>query len=299
LKRDDELSCTISGSKLRKLASLQRGWQLAEADVLLACGGSTANHLPALLQIARESAIDCQIWTWGSQFGNQASGNQALFRLLAEDHQINWLKREQWPEVEERMRMAATSLQEQGRSPYLIYEGGKQVDAIWGAMSLAVDLLRNQQEHGVRWQRVFIDSGTGMSAIGLYCGLAILKQKLDLHVVLVAGEQQEFERDLICFREFLQSLGLDWNDLMAPSLTFHKPVTARSFGATNRKIFDFIRAMARGSGVILDPIYSAKLALTAQAYLQRVIAAPGLSLLIHSGGAWTNQGFWGKINVSE
>ena len=36
------------------------------------------------------------------------------------------------------------------------------------------------------------------------------------------------------------------------------PATARSFGAVNRTVLDFIKDFAQNEGVILDPVYSAK-----------------------------------------
>ncbi|MFW7379139.1 MAG: 1-aminocyclopropane-1-carboxylate deaminase/D-cysteine desulfhydrase [Oligoflexus sp.] len=294
LKRDDELSASMSGSKLRKLASLSTAWQQDGAELVLACGGAQSNHLPALLQVIRQTALACQIWVWGRRDHLAARGNQALLQMLVCEEEMHWLAREDWPQVTKLMQEAKERYEAQGKLVFIVCEGGKQVESLWGAMTQALDVLRNERQHQLRWQHIFVDSGTGMSAIGLYCGLALCRQRRDLHVVLIAGDEKQFRQDLQLMRSYLQAFHLDWDDNEAPQLHFHRPPTARSFGATNQQIFTFMRDMARQSGVILDAIYTAKLAMTCRAFLEKQkILSP--SLVIHSGGIASNDGFWTKI----
>ena len=68
------------------------------------------------------------------------------------------------------------------------------------------------------------------------------------------------------------------------------PATAKSFGSTNKTIFEEIRRIAREDGILTDPVYSAKLFLTArQTILNKTL--DGNILLIHSGGGLTLSGF--------
>jgi len=68
------------------------------------------------------------------------------------------------------------------------------------------------------------------------------------------------------------------------------PATAKSFGSTNKTIFNEIRRIAREDGILTDPVYSSKLFLTAR---QTIFdqALDGNILLIHSGGGLALSGF--------
>jgi 1-aminocyclopropane-1-carboxylate deaminase len=64
----------------------------------------------------------------------------------------------------------------------------------------------------------------------------------------------------------------------------------KSFGGTDRTIFRVINSIARNDGILTDPVYSAKLFITAKQAIQD-LSIDGNILLIHSGGTLALSGF--------
>jgi 1-aminocyclopropane-1-carboxylate deaminase/D-cysteine desulfhydrase-like pyridoxal-dependent ACC family enzyme len=107
-------------------------------------------------------------------------------------------------------------------------------------------------------------------------------------VLLCAGTEDEFKRDLEQRRaELAAALH---GDIPLAAFRCHRPLSARSFGSTNQAVFQEIQRTAAESGIMLDPIYSAKLFMSARAaYAER--KADEDVLLLHAGGVSSLFGF--------
>jgi 1-aminocyclopropane-1-carboxylate deaminase len=127
-----------------------------------------------------------------------------------------------------------------------------------------------------------------LTAQAVILGLGLLKRLTTCEVLLCAGSEDEFKRDLEARRAEL-SAELQC-DVPQASFRCHRPLSARSFGSTNQAVFQEIRRTAQESGILLDPIYSAKLFISARAALaERQSAEP--ILILHAGGVSSLFGF--------
>jgi 1-aminocyclopropane-1-carboxylate deaminase len=161
--------------------------------------------------------------------------------------------------------------------------------AVPGSLSLLVDILRNEREAGVRFDHIFIDSGTGMVAQSLLAGATALEKKSRFHVVVLAGSFDDFRAGLSRVMQYAESfLGVSLRSL--PDYRIYYPASARSFGSANKTIFKEIQRIAREDGILTDPVYSAKLFLTARHVILNS-QLKGNILLIHSGGGLALTGF--------
>lgn len=259
LKRDDELSFTMSGVKFRKLCGMSR--LLRSAKSFVSYGSARSAFLFALAQYCLQLDVKLELFLLESTPW-QASGTDKLYRRLFESFPVTWVKREDWPRIH--------ALLPAGKE--VIPEGGVGPDALLGAMSLGLDIVEQMREEDFR--HVWIDAGTGLSAQALIYALGELLENPPLvHVVLCAGNEESFAKDLeaYAFRR-------------APYVC-HRPPTARSYGATNQTVWQTIDRYLQMEGVLLDPMYSAKLIL---AYEEDRTEQ---SLIIHSGGGLNNFGF--------
>ena len=149
--------------------------------------------------------------------------------------------------------------------------------------------MRNEAECGITFDHIFIDSSSGMVAQSLIAGAAAINKKVHFHIVVLAGSFETFECGLsqnIQFTEdFLQdSVG------SKPDYKLYYPAITKSFGGTNRTIFREIKNIARNDGILTDPVFSAKLFITAKQAIQD-LSIEGNILLIHSGGTLALTGF--------
>ncbi|KTD41121.1 pyridoxal-phosphate dependent enzyme [Legionella parisiensis] len=275
VKRDDELGCGISGSKLRKYASLFPFLIEQEIQHLIIIAGPQSNNLLAALQLAREfklkvTAFLIQPWKL------ELCGNYKLSRLFLEEHEIVWVARNNWSKVNELADNYLLTLKEPG---FVLQEGASVPQAMNGALTLADDIIVNEHTLGFRFQHIFIDSGTGFSASALLKGLNQLNHSARVYVLLLADDE-------IAFRNKLKQ----WIELIPQNFLCFYPTTAKAFGSVNQTIKNEVKRLAREEGILADPIYAAKLFHESRKYI-KTEQLNGNVLIIHSGGTLTMPGF--------
>lgn len=298
IKREDELGFGISGTKLRKYGSLMVHINALPIQHAVLIGGAYSNNIVALTQLLIERGITPHLLLRGDH-PPVRQGNFLLTSLLIPASQMEWVSREDWTQVTERAQALVQSFS--AGSALLIPEGACMVESLPGALSLGEDICRNEQEHQLVFEHIFIDAGTGLAAIGLMIGLAMHARNPHIHIVLLALTQQEFIVQLQKFYQYLSANQLPklpesvtWEQLVA-KLHFYTPTTAPSFGATNHQIFETIVQVARQDGVLTDPVYTAKLLLMAQEVTLNTPEVVGNILVIHGGGGLGIMGFQDRL----
>lgn len=289
VKRDDELSSGITGSKYRKYASLIPHLLAIKYDEVLLIGSSQSNNIVGLVQLLIENSIPYRLLLLK---GNEEKllGNRIWLRLLSHgEENIDWLTRDQWPEVDNMADRYAEQAAEAGKRVFIVREGAAVPESLPGAMTLAEDILRNEKEHHITFNHIFIDSGTGMSAIGLMAGLrnAGMEEKT-VHITLIAGSEKEFEK------RYAFITGADPEKHYRGPVLFHPPAIAPSFGSITKSVLDEVKNIARLEGILADPVYTAKHFYTAKKIIEEG-KLQGNILIIDSGGALGLAGFMEKL----
>ncbi|KTD55731.1 1-aminocyclopropane-1-carboxylate deaminase [Legionella santicrucis] len=275
VKRDDELSCGVSGSKLRKYASLLPFLIEQKIRHLIIIAGPQSNNLLAVLQLAREfqfkvTAFLIQPWKLELQ------GNYKLSRLFLEEEEIVWVARDKWPQVNE---LAFNYLNTLNESGFVLFEGASVAEAMRGASTLAEDIILNENTLKLRFQHIFIDAGTGFSASALINRLTELNHQAKIHVLLLADDEELFYSKLN-----------QWIGLIPKNFSCFYPTTAKAFGSVNQTIKNEVLRLAREEGILADPIYAAKLFYESRKRIQ-IERLKGNVLIIHSGGTLSMPAF--------
>lgn len=275
IKRDDELSFGISGSKLRKYASLIPYMQKNHYQGWVVIAGQQSNNLLACLQLSREFQIDCYPFILKSH-EQKTKGNFKFSSLFLEPQNTTWIERQDWPNVQD---SANQFIEKHPDKLFLLPEGAFTQEALTGAKTLALDILRNEQQQGIQFKHIFIEAGSGLSAIGLIQGLKEQKHSAKVYVLLLADRESAFRQ------KFLQLTG----EHSFNGECFY-PVTAKSFGSVNRSIREAVKQFALEEGLLTDMIYSAKLLMNAKMKMYN-LPPQEPALVIHSGGALSLTGF--------
>lgn len=284
VKRDDELSFGISGSKLRKYSSLIPFLKLNEIQTVYLAGSPYSNHLVGILQLLNEHQIKAVLFTKKS-FLKEKKGNHLLLEMLFNGSHWVELDAEDW------QKRDAIIIKEVQKCPKSFYvkEGCENVESLFGMMTLGLDIQSGEYNH------IFIDSGTGFAAASLILSLKELGNSATVHVIQMAELQAPFEDLLKKLRKWLEpKLG---KVIEPQKYHLHSPSFCKAFGSTNASTFSFIRQFAKDEGILLDPIYSSKLFISAPDIIKKENLT-GNILLIHSGGALSLTGFMDQLSSS-
>lgn len=292
VKREDETSFGVSGSKGRKYASLLPFLRENNYTEVVLIGGPQSNHIAAMLQVLNEHNIKAHLFLKEPHSPKIIlRGNGLLRFLLADEKLIHWIKTEAWGEAES---LAKSFIAHRKKDIYLIPEGGSCQPSVAGACSLMLDIQRNEEKMDTIFDHIWIDSGTALMAGCLVLMNALLKKKTHVHIVLNAGNETYFQEQLQKQKVWLENLyQVQIPKISNYSLYFSS--TARAFGSVNRTILDYIKEMAQTEGILLDPIYTAKLFYTAKYHISRRKLAQNI-LIIHSGGGTGLMGFGDRFS---
>ncbi len=275
IKRDDELSSGISGSKWRKYASIMPALRQKNITHVYVIGSAHSNNVLAAMQCLREHGLSITALLLRPNH-SLLKGNFKLSHLFLDEKDIIWLERSDWPNAE---NIAQGLSESNPKKCFVLNEGASVIEGIDGAKTLGLDILRNEQEHQLKFDHVFMDAGTGFSASCCIKQLEEKKHKARCYVLLLADPEALFKEKS--------------NRWAAPTLINTHcfiPSNAKSFGSINQTVKHFIRSFAKNHGVLLDPIYSAKCFFEAQKVINNQNIT-GNILIIHSGGLLTLPNF--------
>lgn len=267
IKRDDELSCTISGTKWRKYLSLIPYLKKVKKTVVVT-GGCYSNHVLGIAQLFIENQIPFKLMLYKPK-SNLIKGNYWLLKQLTSSD-VTF--------VEYNANHNALAKEKWGSEVLVLEEGGAHPKAILGLCTLGLEIAESGS-----FNHIFIDSGTGFSAAVLYWCLNFLQIRTTLHVNLIAGDQSCFDRQ---FSLVEQTMG---KCSSFAALAFHIPSKNKSFGSISKKLISEISAVAKQEGFFLDPIYTYKSWNIMQSAVQK--KALEKVLWIHSGGTLSLLGF--------
>ncbi len=293
VKREDELGFGISGCKFRKYRTLFPYLQQQGYKEIVVVGSAFSNHVLSITQLIIENGLQPTLFVKGPK-PTLFKGNFLFLETLLPQSSFHWISKEEWPQLSSYIDLYMSSRE----SIYVIPEGAALFPAFIGALTLPLDIIRNEQEMGISFHHIYMEVGTGYSACALLLGLAFLKKKSICHLLHVADTEKAFTHRL----QYLHGEFSKWLEMDAPfpeHVESMFPTLAPSFGSTNKKVFQFIAQTAREEGFFLDPIYSAKLFYEVRRQYQDTTLPDGENaLIIHSGGALTLAGFQEQLHAS-
>jgi 1-aminocyclopropane-1-carboxylate deaminase len=290
IKRDDELSCTVSGSKLRKYASLIKALQDQKVKQAIVIGSSHSNHVLGFSQLLIENRIKPILFLKNSH-DLAIKGNFFLIQLLVPKKDIYFFTNKEWQSIEQ---IAQLHVEQDSLPTKIIPEGAFMEEALPGAMTLAFDIFANEKKENLSFDHLWLDAGSGLTAIAAILVYAFYQRNTKIHIVLLADTKEIFinklQQNHIIAEKLFNTFIPFSSKFIEENLVFHQPFTAKSFGSTNSTLNQWIKEFARNEGFFLDPLYSAKLVGTAHHFMETHTMS-GYHLIVHSGGILSLLGF--------
>ncbi|PWS26014.1 1-aminocyclopropane-1-carboxylate deaminase [Pedobacter yonginense] len=257
VKRDDLIDPYISGNKWRKLKYLLLSANNAHKSHLITFGGAYSNHLVATAAAASRSGLKATAFVRGESVENEMLMLCKLFgmKLIFTDRESYKNKKslfERYFKLDE--------------DAFFIDEGGASEEATIGCSEIISEL-----DH--TYDHIFCAAGTGTTAAGLLKGIQDRGLKTKLHVIPVLKGGSFIRNEIEKYTPISNHLELH--------LDYH----FGGYAKTTPELIEFIKFFTAKTGLLIDPVYTAKMFFSISDLQKQNALNPNDKILaIHTGG---------------
>jgi len=260
-KRDDYTGSELSGNKIRKLEFLLADAKSKGADTIITCGGAQSNHCRAAALAAVRCGMKSTLLLRTPDISSPPppAGNILLDQLAGAE--IIWVTPEEYKQRHLRFAKEAERLKQEGKTPYIIPEGGSNALGAWGYILAIREIYHDLQRRNVEnWQETTILSATGSggTTAGLILGNKLFDFNFQIAGINVCDDKAYFVREIgNIFQDFHERYPL----AAMPSLEDIHIVdgyVGEGYALAGEAQLRAMYKVARTDGIILDPVYTGK-----------------------------------------
>ncbi|MET4140131.1 pyridoxal-phosphate dependent enzyme [Pedobacter sp. UYP1] len=231
VKRDDLIDPYISGNKWRKLKYILKAAATENKNHLVTFGGAYSNHLVATASAAARSGLKATAFVRGEKVNNEMLVLCSLYGM-----ELIFIDREAYKDK----RACYLEYAAKHADTYFIDEGGASAEAALGCAEIIAELPKDIDH-------LFCAAGTGTTAAGLLQGIQKAGLKMKLHVIPVL-KGGDFIRE-----EIGHYVATD------ERLILHTEYHFGGYAKTKPELLDFIKVFTAEHGMLIDPVYTAKM----------------------------------------
>jgi 1-aminocyclopropane-1-carboxylate deaminase len=277
--RLDQVHPFASGNKWFKLL-FNLNVSIEASAKVLTFGGAFSNHIASFVATAISLNIKPVCVIRGDELSPQS--NLLLTELARQGAEFIFVSREDY---KNKYSEALIEYYQSLVGDFLmIPEGGANLQGDLGCCLIARYILDSQ----IGFSDVFLASGTGATSAGLISGLKYLNDsKIDPPCVhSVSMFKGEWMRQAILDKCIdLDSYFSDQGDVKMPvSFILESMQGQTKYGRLDDALFEFINEVYENSGLLLDPVYTAKVILHIKQQLERGALDHRKLLFVHTGG---------------
>jgi len=282
IKRDDLTDLALGGDKPRKLEYELAQAQTAGADILVTCGSAQSNHARLTTAAARRLGMQCAVVLSHSPY-EALQGNLLVVYLMGA--QVHLIDTEDHWDLEQHALNLCEILRTQGRKPYYVPISGTTPQSCLGYVRCGLEIVKQMTEQGLHLDAIYTPFGTG----GIFTALllALREQGITCPFIGISVNRKRdrcYESMQKWWTSLCQLLDRDPNLPQAP-FEIHDEFVGREYGDPTEACLDAISLMAQTEGILLDPVYSGKMASGFLAHCTAGRWSPDQHvLLLHSGG---------------
>ncbi|TDG36606.1 1-aminocyclopropane-1-carboxylate deaminase/D-cysteine desulfhydrase [Pedobacter changchengzhani] len=257
VKRDDLIDPYISGNKWRKLKYILKEAQNQNRTHLVTFGGAYSNHLVATAALASRKNLKATAFVRGEEVTNQML---LLCKLYGMD--LIFVDREAY---KNKIHLFDTHF-ETDKNAYFIDEGGACLEATLGCEEI-IDELDTTYDH------IFCAAGTGTTASGLLNGIYKNNLKTKLHIIPVLKGGDFIAEEIKKYSS------------ISNQLILHTDYHFGGYAKTTPELITFIKDFTAKTGMLIDPVYTAKMFFAIKDLAEKQIINNNDKILaIHTGG---------------
>ena len=247
----------ISGNKWRKLKYILVRAKAENKTHLVTFGGAYSNHLVATSAAAARSGLKATAFVRGEVVKNEMLLLCSLFGM-----ELIFTDRESYRNKQFLFEKHFAKHPE----AYFIDEGGASVEATLGCAEIIAELTET-------YDHIFCAAGTGTTAAGLLKGLKQGGLNTKLHIIPVLKGGSFIGEEIAKYTP------------LSPQLELHLDYHFGGYAKTTPDLIDFIKTFTAQTGLLLDPVYTAKMCYAIfDLQKQGLIDQNDRILAIHTGG---------------
>lgn len=269
VKRDDLIDPYISGNKWRKLKHILADAKVRGKTHLVTFGGAYSNHLVATAAAAARNNLKATAFVRGEQVENEMLLICRLFGM-----NLIFTDRESYQNKPALFNAHFNSVKESN----FIDEGGASTLAVMGCAEVISELPAH-------FDHIFCAAGTGTTAAGLLKGINEHNLSTQLHVVPVLKGGDFIKDEILKYEHNINKLEL------------HTDYHFGGYAKTTPALLQFIKNFTAESGMLIDPVYTAKMFYALTDLVQKGHFKKDAKILaIHTGGLLGILGMRDRLN---
>jgi D-cysteine desulfhydrase len=282
MKRDDLTDLALGGDKARKL-EYELARAVAEgADTLVTCGSSQSNFARLVTAAARRLGLSCAL-VLSAGHHPETQGNLLVVRLMGA--QVRMVDTADIWDLEDECVTLCSELRSGGHRPYYIPVSGTTATSCLGYGRAGFELIDQLERAGVRSAAVYAPFGTG----GIFTGLRLAFAERQSTATLIGVS---VNRDRAACEDLAEQRAAEVRSLVGISGSETSVATelrddqlGAGYGHVTPACLDAMAEVGSAEGILLDPVYTGKVAAALLADARAGRWSPGATVvMLHSGG---------------
>lgn len=292
-KRDDcDSGLAFGGNKIRKLEYLIPDALAKGCDALVTIGGIQSNHTRQVAAVAAKVGLKCHLiqmeWSPFHDITYDRVGNILLSRMMgAEIHIDPAGSAGAMAGLNATWQWTLDHLDAFGKKPYPIPAGASDHPlGGLGYAGFAVEVARQEKEHGVFFDYVVVCAVTGSTFAGMIVGFAAQGRPRKVIGIDASAEPAQTRALVLRIaRDTAQRVELG-REITERDVLLEEGFAGPAYGVPTDQTIRAIELVARTEGMLTDPVYEGKsMAGLVELVQSRKIPADSKVLYVHLGGA--------------
>ncbi|MGE8205399.1 1-aminocyclopropane-1-carboxylate deaminase/D-cysteine desulfhydrase [Heyndrickxia sp. NPDC080065] len=293
IKRDDQTGMATSGNKVRKLEYLLKHAQNKGCDYLITSGGIQSNHARATAAIAAKYQMKSLLILKESEIYKN-EGNLFFNKLVGAE--IKLVSEEEYQNLTPIIEELTKELTESGHKPYVIPMGGSNGIGALGYLDAYNEILRQEEQLGMKFDTIVVANGSGGTYAGLLYGNKECNKDKNIIGISVLNQEEQAAHDILHILEDMNQYRDNPYSFIENEINIIDRYIGLGYGKSQLEELKFIEKFAHEEGIILDPVYTGKAMYGLYHELKNGSLQDSQNILfIHTGGifGWTDE----KINM--
>ena len=280
IKREDLIPFSFGGNKARKALLFFEEIEAGGYDTVVTYGSGSSNHCRVAANMAAQKGLDCMIIS--PEETAEETLNTAMMRMFGAEIIVCPVER-----VSETIEHTLSSLRGQGKKPYFIPGGGHGNIGTQAFVNCYEEIRTYEAENGMRFDCIFLASGTGTTQAGLVAGQMMHAESRRIVGVSIARRNPRGRQVVVdSVRDYLKAQGFDCaEEQLEESVEFTDEFVLDGYGAYDADVSRTIETVMRKYGIPLNAVYTGK----AFSAMGKIVEREGISgkniLFLHTGGA--------------